>query len=72
MERQKKHFTLSSSVPMEVKRAQTNAGFRACAPAATIAFALQKKLVRTEQLYRSPVYREPDSSLVAKGRDIAA
>jgi hypothetical protein len=40
---------------MRGEGAQTNAGFRACAPAVVVALVLQEKLVRTEQLYRSPV-----------------
>ena len=40
---------------MRGEGAQTNAGFRACAPAAIVALVLQEKLVKIEQLYRSPV-----------------
>jgi hypothetical protein len=40
---------------MRGEGAQTNAGFRACAPAAMVALVLQEKLVKIEQLYRSPV-----------------
>ncbi len=45
--------------PKAGESAQTNAGFLKCDPAAMVAVARWKKLVKTEQLYRSPVSAGP-------------